>query len=29
MHVITRKRLNEFTARHPETRSALEHWTER
>jgi mRNA interferase HigB len=26
MHVITRKRLNEFAARHPETRSALEHW---
>ena len=26
MHVITRKRLNEFAVRHPETRSALEHW---
>lgn len=26
MHVITRKRLNEFAARHPATRSALEHW---
>jgi mRNA interferase HigB len=26
MHVITRKRLNEFTARYPETRSGLEHW---
>jgi mRNA interferase HigB len=26
MHVITRKRLNEFAARHPETHSALEHW---
>jgi mRNA interferase HigB len=26
MHIITRKRLNEFVARHPETRSALEHW---
>ena len=26
MHIITRKRLNEFAARHPETRSALQHW---
>jgi mRNA interferase HigB len=26
MHVITRKRLNEFAARYPQTRSALEHW---
>ncbi|MGH8069614.1 MAG: type II toxin-antitoxin system HigB family toxin [Candidatus Entotheonellia bacterium] len=26
MHIITRKRLNEFAARYPETRSALEHW---
>lgn len=26
MHVIPWKRLNEFAARHPETRSALEHW---
>ncbi|HSF30873.1 MAG TPA: type II toxin-antitoxin system HigB family toxin [Candidatus Tectomicrobia bacterium] len=26
MHIITRKRLNEFVARYPETRSALEHW---
>jgi len=26
MHVITRKRLNEFAANHPETRSALVHW---
>ena len=26
MHVITRKRLNEFAAQHPQTRSALEHW---
>jgi mRNA interferase HigB len=24
--VITRKRLTEFAARHPETSSALEHW---
>ena len=26
MHIITRKRLNEFAARYPESRSALEHW---
>ncbi len=26
MHIITRKRLNDFAAIHPETRSALEHW---
>ncbi|MBA3945785.1 MAG: type II toxin-antitoxin system HigB family toxin [Herpetosiphonaceae bacterium] len=25
MHIITRKRLNEFAARHPETRTALHH----
>jgi mRNA interferase HigB len=26
MHVITRKRLNEFAAKHPETRPALAQW---
>jgi mRNA interferase HigB len=26
MHIITRKRLNEFAARHPGTRSALAQW---
>ena len=26
MHVITRKRLNEFADTHPETRSSLAHW---
>ena len=26
MHVITRKRLNDFAARYPETESALAHW---
>ena len=26
MHVITRKRLNEFAQRHPAARSALAHW---
>jgi mRNA interferase HigB len=26
VHIITRKRLNEFADRHPETRSALQHW---
>jgi mRNA interferase HigB len=26
MHVISRKRLNEFADRHPETRAALVHW---
>jgi mRNA interferase HigB len=26
MHVITRKRLNDFAATHPETSSALAHW---
>ena len=28
MHVITRKRLNEFAMRHPATRSSLAHWYE-
>ena len=26
MHIITRKRLNDFAQGHPEIRSALEHW---
>lgn len=26
MHIITRKRLNDFAARYPETRTALAHW---
>lgn len=26
MHIITRKRLNEFAARYPNARSALAHW---
>ncbi|MFN8496812.1 MAG: type II toxin-antitoxin system HigB family toxin [Anaerolineae bacterium] len=26
MRVITRKRLNDFTARHPDTTTSLEHW---
>lgn len=26
MHVITRKHLNEFAERHPDTRTALQHW---
>jgi mRNA interferase HigB len=26
MHVITRKRLNEFAARHPDSRDALARW---
>ena len=26
MHIITRKRLNEFVARYPSARSALAHW---
>ena len=26
MHVITRKRLNEFASKHPDAESALEHW---
>jgi mRNA interferase HigB len=26
MHVITRKRLNEFADTHPETRSSVAHW---
>ena len=26
MHVITRKRLNEFAARHPDSASALDRW---
>ena len=26
MHVITRKRLVEFTQKHPDTGSALDHW---
>ena len=29
MHVITRKRLNEFADKYPETRTALEHWYRR
>ena len=28
MHIITRKRLNEFAAQHPETRNALAQWYE-
>lgn len=28
MHVITRKRLNEFAANYPESRAALAHWYE-
>jgi mRNA interferase HigB len=26
MHIITRKRLNEFAEKYPETRTALAHW---
>ena len=26
MHIITRKRLNEFAEKHPETKNALTHW---
>ncbi|MGC1376373.1 MAG: type II toxin-antitoxin system HigB family toxin [Anaerolineales bacterium] len=26
MHIITRKRLNEFAEKHPETKSSLQHW---
>ncbi len=26
MHIITRKRLNDFANRHPETKTALENW---
>ncbi|MBC8163028.1 MAG: type II toxin-antitoxin system HigB family toxin [Roseiflexaceae bacterium] len=26
MHIITRKRLNEFATKYPNTRSALQHW---
>lgn len=26
MHVITRKRLNDFTALYPEVKTALQHW---
>ncbi|ABQ88811.1 type II toxin-antitoxin system HigB family toxin [Roseiflexus sp. RS-1] len=26
MHIITRKRLNEFAEKHPDARSALQHW---
>ena len=26
MHIITRKRLNDFAHDHPEARAALEHW---
>ena len=26
MHIITRKRLSEFAAKHPETKTALAHW---
>jgi mRNA interferase HigB len=26
MHIITRKRLNDFASAHPDTRAALEHW---
>jgi mRNA interferase HigB len=26
MHVITRKRLNEFAEKYPETKTALAHW---
>ncbi len=28
MHIITRKRLNDFAEKHPETKSALAHWYE-
>jgi mRNA interferase HigB len=26
MHIITRKRLNDFAAKHPQSKSALQHW---
>jgi mRNA interferase HigB len=26
LHIITRKRLNEFAAAHPDTRAGLQHW---
>ena len=26
MHIITRRRLNEFATKHPDTQSALHHW---
>jgi mRNA interferase HigB len=26
MHIITRKRLNDFAAKHPDTKRALQHW---
>ena len=26
MHIITRKRLNDFLMRYPETKTALQHW---
>jgi mRNA interferase HigB len=26
MHIITRKRLNEFVEKHPDTKAALQHW---
>ena len=26
MHIITRKRLNEFAEKNPDTKSALQHW---
>jgi len=29
MHIITRKRLNEFAEKHPEAKSALQHCTSR
>lgn len=28
MHIITRKRLNEFSAQHPDAKTALQHWYE-
>lgn len=28
MHIITRKRLNEFAEKYPDTKSALAHWHE-
>ena len=28
MHIITRKRLNEFAERYPDTKTALAHWYE-
>ena len=26
MHIVTRKRLNEFAEKHPDAKSALQHW---